>query len=45
MQWVLRALSPGVKQQGREDDYSPATIAEVKNMWSYTSIPPYAFMV
>jgi hypothetical protein len=23
MQWVLGALSPGVKQQGRETDYSP----------------------
>jgi hypothetical protein len=38
-----RALSPGVKRPGREADHSP-TNAEVKNMWIYTSTPPYAFM-
>jgi hypothetical protein len=35
---------PGVKQQGREPDHSPPATAEVKKMWIYTSIPPYAFM-
>jgi hypothetical protein len=25
-------------------DESPASSAEVKNTWSYTSAPPYAFM-
>jgi hypothetical protein len=35
---------PGVKRQGREDDHSPPTSAEVKKMWIYTSTPPYAFM-
>jgi hypothetical protein len=37
------ALSPGVKRQGREADHSPPTIAEVKKIWLYTSIPPYGF--
>jgi hypothetical protein len=44
IQWVLGALSPGVKRQGREADHSPPTRAEVKKMWIYTSTPPYAFM-
>jgi hypothetical protein len=34
---------PGVKRPGREADHSPPTSAEVKKMWIYTSIPPYAF--
>jgi hypothetical protein len=38
------ALSPGVKGQGREADHSPPSSAEVKNMWIYTSIPPYVLM-
>jgi hypothetical protein len=37
-------LSPGVKRQGREADYSPPVSAEVKKMWIYTSTPPYPFM-
>jgi hypothetical protein len=43
-QWVPGALSPGVKQPGRKADYSPPTIAEVKNVWIHTSTPPYVFM-
>jgi hypothetical protein len=35
---------PGLKRQGRETDHSPATSAEVKKMWIYTSTPPYVFM-
>jgi hypothetical protein len=31
MQWLLGALSPGVKLPGREADHSPPSIAEVKN--------------
>jgi hypothetical protein len=38
------ALSPGIKRQRREADYSPPTSAEVKEMWIYTSTPPYTFM-
>jgi hypothetical protein len=30
----------GVKRPGRDADQSPPSSAEVKNMWSYTSIPP-----
>jgi hypothetical protein len=30
IQWVLGALSPGVKRPGRESDHSPPTSAEVK---------------
>jgi hypothetical protein len=35
IQWVPRALSPGVKREGREADHSPPTSAEVKKMWIY----------
>jgi hypothetical protein len=35
--------STGVKPKRREADNTPYC-AEVKNMWSYTSTPPYAFM-
>jgi hypothetical protein len=33
-----------VKRPGREADPSPPASAEVKKIWLYTSIPPYAFM-
>jgi hypothetical protein len=39
-QWVLGALSPGIKWPGREVYYSRPTSTEVKNAWSYTSTPP-----
>jgi hypothetical protein len=39
IQWVLGALSLGAKRPGREADRSPASSAEVKNAWSYTSTP------
>jgi hypothetical protein len=44
IQWVLAALSPGVKQQGREADHSPLASAKIKKMWIYTSTPPHAYM-
>jgi hypothetical protein len=44
IQWVPAAISPGVKRPGREVDHLPSTSAEVRNMWAYTSTPPYAFM-
>jgi hypothetical protein len=28
---------------GDKADHSPLSIAEIKKMWIYTSIPPYAF--
>jgi hypothetical protein len=33
-----------IKQLWREAEHSPSSRAEVKNMWKYTIIPPYAFM-
>jgi hypothetical protein len=43
-QWVPVALSLGVKRPGCEADHSFPNSAEVKNMWIYTSTPPYAYM-
>jgi hypothetical protein len=37
-------LSQGVKRPECEADHSPPTSAEVKKIWIYTFIPPYAFM-
>jgi len=37
-------VSLGIKQPGREADYLPPSSAEVKNAWSYLSLPPYVFM-
>jgi len=46
IQWVLVALSPGVKRPKREADHSPSSSnefsVEVKIVWSYTSTSPYA---
>jgi hypothetical protein len=39
IQWILGTLSLGVKRPGREADHSTPSIVEVKNTWSYTSIP------
>jgi hypothetical protein len=44
IQWVLGALSLGVKRPGREADHSPLSSAEIKNAWSYTPLPQYTFM-
>jgi len=45
IQWVTGALSLGVKRPGRKADHSLPSSTEVKNAWSYTSTPPYVFMV
>jgi hypothetical protein len=45
IQWVPGALSPGIKQLGRDTDHSPPTSAEVKKTWIYTYTPPYVFMM
>jgi hypothetical protein len=37
-------LFAGVKWSGREANYSPPSSAEVRNMWSYTTISTYVFM-
>jgi hypothetical protein len=44
IQRVPGTLSLGVKRADREADNSPPSSAEIKNMWSYTSIPPNIFM-
>jgi hypothetical protein len=36
IQWVLGALSLGVKRPGHEANHSPPS-TEVKNVWRYTS--------
>jgi hypothetical protein len=45
IQWVPRVLFPGVKQPGREADYSSLSSVEVKNTWIYISTPAYFFML
>jgi len=45
IQWVPRALNQGVKRWWREANHSPISSAEVKNAWSYTSIPQYVFLM
>jgi hypothetical protein len=40
IQWVLGALTSGVRRPGREADHSPPSNAEVNNAWSHISIPP-----
>jgi hypothetical protein len=44
IQWEPGVLSLGVKRPGRKADHSLPSTAEVKNAWSYTSIPQYTFM-
>jgi hypothetical protein len=43
IQWIP-ALSSKVKRLGGEADQSRQSSANVKNVWSYNSIPPYIFM-
>jgi hypothetical protein len=45
IQWVLMALSPGVKWLGCEADQSPPISAKVKKAWIYTVTPPWRCMV
>jgi hypothetical protein len=40
IQWVWRALSPGLKRPGRESGDSPPTSAQVEKIVAYTSTPP-----
>jgi hypothetical protein len=41
IQWVPRALSPGLKRQGHEADHSPPTSAKVKKTFVYAAIYQY----
>ena len=43
IQWIKGALSPEVRWPATEADQSLLLSAEVKNEWSYNSIPPHAF--
>jgi hypothetical protein len=43
IQWVTGTFSVGVKRSGRGADHSLPFSAEVKNAWTYTSTPQYAF--
>jgi hypothetical protein len=45
IQWMLGALFLEVKWLGHEGDHSHPTNAKVKKTWTYTSTPPYVFMV
>jgi hypothetical protein len=45
IQWIPEALSQRIKWPGQEADHSLPTSVKVKNMWIYTSTPPYIFMV
>jgi len=40
IQWVPGDTSPGLKQPENEADHSPPSIAEVRNSWSYITVPP-----
>jgi len=40
IQWVPRAIKPGVKRTGRETDPSSHSTVVVKNAWSYNFTPP-----
>jgi pimeloyl-ACP methyl ester carboxylesterase len=39
-QWVVEAISLGVKRERREGDHLPPSSVETMNAWSYTSTPP-----
>jgi hypothetical protein len=45
IQWIPKALFLGMKCMGHKADHSLLSNVEVKNAWSYTSTPPYAFIV
>jgi hypothetical protein len=44
IQWVPGVLSTEVRCLGRNANHRSPSSAEVKDMWSYTSTPPYVFM-
>jgi hypothetical protein len=44
VKWIPGSLSLGIKRPEHEADHSPPSSTEVKNVWSYTSTPQYAFM-
>ena len=44
IEWAPVVLSPGVKQLGRDVNYSPLSSADVKNDRNYASSSPFALM-
>jgi hypothetical protein len=44
-QWISKALVPGIECLGHKADHSLLSNVEVKKAWSYTSTPPYSFIV
>jgi len=44
VQWESGAPSMGVKWLGHKADHSLSSSAKVKNVWNYSSIPPYFFI-
>jgi hypothetical protein len=45
IQWVPGAVSLGLEELGSVADHLPPSSAEVKNVESCTTTPPYVFMV
>jgi hypothetical protein len=43
MQWVLQAISPGIRWLAH--DHSPLYHSKAKNVWSNASTHPYIFMI
>jgi len=43
IQWVPGDLSLGAKRPGPEAGHSPPSSADVRNAWSYASIPPIRY--
>jgi hypothetical protein len=44
IQWVLWALSAGVKREESEADHSAPTSAQVNKTWTYSLTPRYVFV-
>jgi hypothetical protein len=44
IQWVQRAVYPGVKRPACEADHSPPSSADVRNGGAIPPLPPYVFM-
>jgi hypothetical protein len=41
IQWILRALSLGIKWLGYEANHLPQSSTKIKNAWTYNSTSPY----
>lgn len=45
IQWLTKALFPGIKRSRHEADFSHSSSVEAKKFLNYTSTPPCAFKV